>query len=102
MIECDRMTCLNGNHKFEEYLFRCKPDDKLSEKFYCSNRKQLGEYWHYVINDRDTFCSEKRDQCDICKEFAEAFKLLKDAYFFSPNESSKHQPVLWKVYFKKG
>ena len=56
MTECDRMMCLNGNHKFEEYLFRCKYDDKLSERFYCLNRKQLGEYWHCVINDRHTFC----------------------------------------------
>ena len=56
MTECDRMMCLNGNHKFEEYLFRCKYDDKLSERLYCLNRKQLGEYWHCVINDRDTFC----------------------------------------------
>ena len=93
VIECDRMTCLNGNHKFEEYLFRCKHDDKLSKRFYCLNRKQLGEYWHCVINDHD--------QCDICKEFAEVFEHLKDAYFFNPNESSKHQPVLWKVYFKR-
>ena len=30
------------------------------------------------------------------------FEHLKDAYFFSLNESSKHQPVLWKVYFKRG
>ena len=41
MTECDRMMCLNGNHKFEEYLFRCKYDDKLSERFYCLNRKHL-------------------------------------------------------------
>ena len=30
------------------------------------------------------------------------FEHLKDAYFFSLNESSKHQPVFWKFYFKRG
>ena len=39
VIECDRITCLNGNHKFEKYFFRCKHDDKLSERFYCLIRK---------------------------------------------------------------
>ena len=29
------------------------------------------------------------------------FEHLKDAYFFSPNESSKHHPVLLKVYLKR-
>ena len=91
MTECDRMMCLNGNHKFEEYLFRCKYDDKLSERFYCLNRKQFGEYCHCVINDRDTFCPEKCDQCDICEEFAEVFEHLKDAYFFQMNHQSINQ-----------
>ena len=91
VIEYNRMTCLNGDHKFEKYLFRCKYDDKLSERFYCLNRKQFGEYCHCVINDRDTFCPEKCDQCDICEEFAEVFEHLKDAYFFQMNHQSINQ-----------
>lgn len=61
----------------------------------------MGEYWGFVNNDRDTFCPEKCDQCDVCKEFLEVFENLQDLYFFGPNESC-HQPILWKVYFKSG
>ena len=79
----------------------CKRDEKLSERFYCLNRKQLGEYWHCVNNNCDTFCLEKFDHCDVCKEFLEVFENLQDSNVFGPNESG-HQPILLKVYFKGG
>ena len=92
--ECNRMSCcLNRKHKFDEYFHRCKNNEKLSERFYCLNRKQLGEYWHCVIEDRKSFCPEKCEQSDIRKELAEVFENLQETYFFTLNKAN-HQPVL--------
>lgn len=95
--ECDRMSCvLNGKHDFELYFHKTN-----DESFYCVNRKQLREYWRCVIKDQKTFCPEKYDDCDVCKELAVVFENLQDAYFFSPNKN-KHQPVMWRVFFERG
>ena len=97
MKECDRMSCiLSGSHSFD--LFFHRNNDK---SFYCVNRKQLGEYWRRVQEDRETFCPDHCDECSVCKEFALVFENLQDAYFFWPNKD-KHQPVIWKVFFEQG
>ena len=95
--ECDRMSCiLNRKHDFDVYFHHVS-----DESFYCLNRKQLGEFWHCVIEDQNSFCPEKCEKCDVCKELAEVSENLQDGYFFKSSEH-KHQPVSWKVIFKRG
>ena len=51
---CNRTSCiLNGSHNFK--LFYHGNNDEI---FYCLNRKDLGEYWHCVQNDKiiDKLC----------------------------------------------
>ena len=69
----------------------CKHDEKLSERFYCLNRKQLGEYWRSVNIDCDTFCLEKFDHCDVCKEFLEVFENLQDSNFLAQTNQGINQ-----------
>ena len=92
---------MNRKHKFDEYFHRCKNNEKLSERFCCLNRKQLGKYWHCLIENRKIFCPEKYEQCNICKELAEVFENLQVAYFFTLNKAN-HEPVLRRVYLKTG
>ena len=42
--ECDLMGC-EGKHHFQEYFIEKKDDRKRLARFYCLDRKQLGEYW---------------------------------------------------------
>lgn len=60
-VECDRFRCERKHTAFN--LFH-HPQNK--ESFYCLNRKQLGEYWQYVVNDWHAFCPEHCDKCDVC------------------------------------
>ena len=76
-----------------------------NEYFYCLNRKQLGQYWQYVVEDRDSFCPSKCDKCNICKEMADVFVELQDSYFFYPKtsvannyEEVPYQPILWRLF----
>ena len=93
--ECDRMSRIfNRKHEFEKYSH--KGND---ETFYCLNTKQLGEYWHCVIEDQRVFCPEKCDECEVCKAVIEVLENLQDAYLFTLNKN-KHQPILWRVFFK--
>ena len=46
------------------------------------NRDQLEQYWHCVVEDRDTFFPDRCDKCNICKEMTNAFTELQDSYFF--------------------
>ena len=66
--ECDRLSC-EGKHT-EFNLFYHKVN---SEYFYCVNRQQLGEYWRCVIEDRDCFCPDRCDKCNICKAMSDVF-----------------------------
>ena len=76
-----------------------------NEYFYCLNRDQLGQYWQRVVEDRDSFCRSRCDQCNICKEMSDIFTELQDSYFFYPKtsvannqEEIPYQPVLWCVF----
>ena len=76
-----------------------------NEYFYCLNRDQLGQYWQCVVEDRDAFCPDRCEKCNVCKEMADVFTELQNSYFFSPNASVEnnqevipYQPVLWIVF----
>ena len=63
------------------------------------DRNQLGQYWQWVVQDRDTF-PDCCDRCAIGKEMNYVFVELQDAYL-SPKttpandeESKPYQPVL--------
>ena len=71
------------------------------ERFYCLDRKQLGEYWHCAQKERDIFCPEHCDKCSICHDFSEIFQELQGSYFFSPRKDMDYQPIAWRVCFKQ-
>ena len=78
------------------YLFYHKVNN---EYFYCVNREQLGQYWRCVVEDRDVFCRDRCDKCNICKEMS-VFSELQDSYFFYPRtdyannqEDIPYQPI---------
>ena len=77
--ECDRLSC-EGKHT-EFNLFYHQNNNKT---FYCLNRKGLGEYWRCVVQDQETFCSEKCNACDVRKFLARVFVCLQNSYFFNP------------------
>ena len=65
----------------------------------------LGEYWHCVVQDRDTFCPDMCKKYGVCKEMSNVFEELQDAYFFYLNsdimddkQKFPYQPVLWKSF----
>ena len=82
--ECDRFSCQEGNHSPVFNLYFHKGNN---EYFYCINREQLGQYWKCVVEDRDSFCPSRCDQCNICKEMSDVFTELQDSYFFHPKTS---------------
>ena len=96
---CDRINCF-GNHdaQFSVYFHRS------NGSCYCLNRKQLGQYWSCIINNKDYFCPSSCEQCKICKEVSHIFPELQDAYFFTPNthfffsENIPYQPVAWRIF----
>ena len=51
--------------------------------------------------DQESFCPEHCDKCSVCDEYAIVFENLLGSYFVSPNKA-KHQPVMWKIFFKDG
>ena len=63
--ECDRFSCQEGNHSPVFNLYFHKGNN---EYFYCINREQLGQYWKCVVEDRDSFCPSRCDQCNILKK----------------------------------
>ena len=44
-----------------------------------------------MVEDRDSFCPSRCDQCNICKEMSDVFTELQDTYL-------PYQPVLWRVF----
>ena len=76
--ECDRLSC-EGKHTPVSNLYYHKVNN---EYFYCLNRDQLGQYWQCVTEDRDVFCPDRCDKCNICKEMFDVFTELQDSYFF--------------------
>ena len=93
--ECDRLS-YEGKHT-EFNLFYHQNNNKT---FYCLNRKGLGEYWWCVVQDQETFCSEKCNACDVCKFLARVFVCLQNSYFFNPRNDVPYQPILWRVFNK--
>ena len=68
--------------------------------FYCLNRKQLEEYWKYIVKDQEVFCPEKCNKCDVCKFLAQAYVECKDSWFFTPNKILPSQSILWRIFTK--
>ena len=99
--ECDRFSC-QGKHLPVFNLYHHKNNN---EYFYCLNRDQLGQYWQCVVGDRDAFCPDRCEKCNVCKEMADVFTELQDSSFFYPNTSVAnnqevipYQLVLWRVF----
>ena len=97
----DRLQC-QGNHNPVFNVFHHKVNNQY---FYCLNRKQLGQYWRCVVEDRDYFCSNRCDRCSICKEMTDVFSELQDSWFFYPKttvannfDQIPYQSVLWRVF----
>lgn len=68
--ECDRFACEEGQHVTAFSLYYHKSNQQY---FYCVNRKQLGQYWRCMVNDRDKLCPGKCDNCQICKEMSDMY-----------------------------
>ena len=99
--ECDRLICAKGKHAPVFNLYYHKVNN---EYFYCVNREQLGQYWHCVIEDRDTFCPDRCDKCKMCKEMS-MFLLNCQIVIFYPRtdpansqEEISYQPILWRIF----
>ena len=99
--ECDRLQC-QGNHNPVFNLFYYKVNNQY---FYSLNRKQLGQYWRCVVEDRDYFCSSRCDRCSICKEMSDVFSQLQDSWFFyqkttaaNNHDEIPYQPALWRIF----
>ena len=97
----DRLQC-QGNHNPVFNVFHHKVNNQY---FYCLNRKQLGQYWRCVVEDRDYFCSNRCDRCSICKEMTDVFSELQDSWFFYPKttvannfDQIPYQSVLWCIF----
>ena len=89
--ECDRFSC-QGKHLPMFNLYHHKNNN---EYFYCLNWDQLGQYWQCVVEDRDAFCPDRCEKCNVCKEMADVFTELQDSYFFYPNTSvANNQEVI--------
>ena len=91
LMRCER------KHHFQEYFVEKKYDRKKLARFYCLDRKQLGEYWHCTQKEREIFCTEHCDNCNICHDFLEIFQELQDSYFFSPRKDMD-QRIAWRVF----
>ena len=100
--ECDRVIC-EGKHTPVFNLYYHKVNN---EYFYCLNRDQLGQYWQCVIEDRDVFCPDRCDKCNICKEMSVVFTFaIQKSYFFYPkidlannHKEIPYQPILWRIF----
>ena len=97
--ECDRLSC-KGKHMPVFNLYYHKVNN---EYFYCLNRDQIGQYW--LCEDRDVFCPDRCDKCNICKDISDVFTELKDSCFFYPktdvtnnHEEIPYQPILWRIF----
>ena len=100
--ECDRLSCTEGKHTPVFNLYYHKINN---EYFFCVNREHLRQYWRCAVEDTNTFCPEKCDKCNICKEMSDVFTELQDSYLFysrtdSTNNSEEipYQPLLWRIF----
>ena len=50
--ECDRLSCQEGKHSPVFNVYYHQGNNKC---FYCLNRKQLGQYWQCLVEDRELF-----------------------------------------------
>ena len=66
--ECNLMGC-ERKHHFQEYFVEKEDDRKKLARFYCLDRKQQREYWHWAQKEREIFCPEHCDNCNICHDF---------------------------------
>ena len=73
-----RSECEHEKHspEFDVYYHKV-----YNEYFYCLNRKQSGQYLQCMIADRDSFCPEKCEKCNICKEMADVYVELQYSFF---------------------
>ena len=94
--EFDMLSCEGKHSDFGLFFHRTK-----NEYFHCLNRKQLGKYYHCVLNDQKVFCPEKCAEYAICKLVAMVFENLQDSYFFYLNKYN-FQPVLWRDFYENG
>ena len=99
--ECGRFSC-QGKHM---PVFNLHHHKNNNEYFYCLNQNQLGQYWQCMVEDRDSFCPDRCEKCNVCKEMADVFTELQDSYFFYPNTSVAnneevipYQPIFWHVF----
>ena len=75
--QCDRINCFaNHDPQFSVYYHK-----NNNQSCFCLNRRQLGQYWRCIINDRDYFCPSSCEQCKVCKEVSHIFSELQNAYF---------------------
>ena len=95
--EYDRFSC-QGKHLPVFNLYHYKNNN---EYFHSLNQHQLGQYWKFVVEDRDALCPDRCEKCYVCNEMADVFTKLQDSYFFYPNTSVtnnqkviSYQPVL--------
>ena len=99
--QCDRINCFaNHDPQFSVYYHK-----NNNQSCFCLNRRQLGQYWRCIINDRDYFCPSSCEQCKVCKEVSHIFSELQNTYFFNPNtrvhcssENIPYQPVAWRIF----
>ena len=94
--ECNMLSCGGKHLDFDLFFHRTN-----NEYFYCVNRKQLGEYYHCVLNDQKILCPKKCAECAVCKLVATVFENLQESYFFYPNKYNL-QPVLWRIFYENG
>ena len=91
--ECDRLSC-DGKHTEFALFFH----EKNNQYFYCLNKKQLEEYWGCIVKDQDVFCSEKCNNCVVCKFLTNTYDELKSTYFFSARKDIPHKHILWQIF----
>ena len=75
--EFDMLSCEGKHSDFGLFFHRTN-----NEYFYCLNSKQLGKYYHCVLNDQEVFCPEKCAEYAIFKLDVMVFENLQDSYFF--------------------
>ena len=98
--ECDKFSC-QGKHNPVFNVYYHKGNNYY---FYCLNKEQLGQCWRCVVEDRDSFCPSKCDQCNICKEMSDVYVELQNSYFLCPKTSVHevpYQPIMWRVFTSK-
>ena len=98
--ECDLVGC-GRKHHFQGYFIEKKDDRKKLTRFYCLDRKQLGEYWHCPQLEGEIFCPEHCYNCEIYFDSLKIFQELQESYFFSARKDMDYQPIAWRLFFKQ-